>query len=75
MNARVPTANNGRADKLTYQQTVVTVYNGAESRLPETVKVLEQTFGVNVVLANDPSVKVDVVVITGARTPALQPSG
>jgi LCP family protein required for cell wall assembly len=75
MNAHVPSTNNGRADKLTYQQTVITVYNGAESRLPETVNVLEQTFGVSVVRLTDPKVKVDVIVITGAQTPVLKPSG
>jgi LCP family protein required for cell wall assembly len=75
MNASVPSANNGRADKLTYQQTVITVYNGAEARLPETVNVLEKTFGVTLVRVTDPKVKADVILITGAQTPALQPSG
>jgi hypothetical protein len=67
----VPTANGGRADRQTYAQTLVTVYNGAEARLPETVRVLEQTLGVTVALKVDPAVKADVIVITGAATPIL----
>jgi LCP family protein required for cell wall assembly len=75
MNATVPAANNGRADRLTYEQTVVTIYNDAETRIPTTVKVLEKTFGVTVVLATDPKVRVDAIVITGASTPELEASG
>lgn len=69
--AAVPTANGGRADRLTYAQTLVTVYNGAQARLPETIRVLEQTLGVTVALKVDPAVKADVIVITGAATPIL----
>ena len=71
--AEVPGARNGRADRLTYQDTVVTVYNGAEARIPETVKVLEQTFRVKAVTKSDPAIRADVIVITGARTPDLKP--
>ncbi|MDQ3870799.1 MAG: LCP family protein [Chloroflexota bacterium] len=71
--AEVPTASGGRADRLTYQDAVVTVYNGAEGRIPETVRVLEQTFGVRAVTKSDPAIRVDVIVITGARTPDLKP--
>ena len=49
----------------------MTVYNGAEARLPETIGVLEQTLGVTVALKVDPAVKADIVVITGAATPIL----
>jgi LCP family protein required for cell wall assembly len=70
--ALVPTANGGRADKLTYRTTVVTFYNGAELKMPETIRVLEATFGVQVVTKDDPAVQVDVIVVTGKKTPSLQ---
>ena len=44
--ALVPPVNGGRADRQTYPTTVITFYNGAEQRLPETVRVLEAAFGV-----------------------------
>ncbi len=72
INALVPPANGGRADRSTYPSTVVTFYNGAETRLPETVRVLEATFGVQIVTRTDPSIQADVVVITGRATPALK---
>lgn len=71
MDASVGLANGGRAARQTYRQTVVTVYNGAAARLPETIRVLQQTFGVTVVEETDPTVKVDVIVITGSQTPRL----
>jgi len=72
INAIVPPLNGGRADQLTYPGTVVTFYNGAEARMPETVRVLEATFGVQIVPRNDPTVTADVIVITGKTTPNLQ---
>jgi hypothetical protein len=55
---------------------VVTFYNGAAQRLPETVRVLAATFGVPITTRTDPSVTVDVIVISGTHTPALVvPSG
>jgi LCP family protein required for cell wall assembly len=71
MEASVPTENGGRADRLDYGATVITVYNGAEARLTETVRVLAATFGVEVVKRLDPLVKADVIVITGSATPKL----
>jgi hypothetical protein len=50
---------------------VVTVYNGAEAEMIETIKALESALGVRVVLKDDALVAADVIVITGARTPAL----
>jgi LCP family protein required for cell wall assembly len=67
--------NGGRADKATYPNTVVTFYNGAEVSMPETVAVLQKTFGVTIVTATDPAVKADVIVITGTATPALRVPG
>ena len=75
LNASVPSANGGRADRSTYPDTVVTFYNGAETTMPETVRVLQSTFGVTITTVNDPTVKVDVIVITGAKTPQLKVPG
>ena len=72
MNARVPEANRGRADRTDYENTVITVYNGSESRIPQTIRALEQAFGVKAVLKTDTAVSADVIVITGTRTPALE---
>jgi hypothetical protein len=71
MDATVPTAGGGRADRSSYPQTVVTVYNGAEADMPETIAALEQAFGVKAVLKDDKLVTADIIVITGAKTPAL----
>ncbi len=75
MNATVPSANGGHADRSDYANTVVTFYNGAEATMPETVRALQSTFGVTVTTATDPTVKADVVVITGAKTPQLKVPG
>lgn len=69
--ATVPTAGGGRADRDDYATTVVTVYNGAESRLGKTIALLKELFGVTVVPRVDPNVTVDVVIITGQETPKL----
>jgi LCP family protein required for cell wall assembly len=53
--------------------TRIVVYNGAEERLPETIAVLEEVFGVTVQLASDPTVRADIVVSTGRTTPDLTP--
>ena len=69
--ASVPTTNGGRADKSTYPTTVITVYKGAEADLTESISVLEEIFGVQVVTKVDPTIKVDIIVITGKSTPKL----
>lgn len=71
--AAVPSAGGGRADRQDYATTVVTVYNGAETRLPESIAVLEAIFKVQVLERDDPTVKADIVVITGRNTPQLVP--
>jgi LCP family protein required for cell wall assembly len=71
VNAIVPTAGGGRADRSSYTQTVVTVYNGAEAEMVETIKALENALAVTVVLRDDPLVAADMIVITGSKTPAL----
>jgi LCP family protein required for cell wall assembly len=54
-------------------KTVVTVYNGAETTLPETIAYLEKLFGVTVKTASDPTVRADVVIVIGRDTPDLEP--
>jgi len=53
--------------------TRIVVYNGAETRLTETIAVLEEVFGVQAQLAADPAAGADVVVSTGRQTPDLTP--
>jgi LCP family protein required for cell wall assembly len=53
--------------------TVVTVYNGAETRLPDTIAYLEKLFGVTVKTATDATVRTDIVITIGRNTPDLQP--
>jgi hypothetical protein len=72
MLATVPAAGIAPAAELGASATVVTVYNGAEWRLPETIALLERAFGVTIVKASDPSVEADVVVTTGPETPRFQ---
>ncbi len=52
--------------------TVIRVYNGAEARMPLTLALLKEIFGVKVVTVADPAVKVDVIITTGTRTPVLE---
>jgi len=71
VNASVPPVNGGRADVQTYPGTVVTFYNGAEATMPETVRVLEATYGIKILTRTDAAVHVDAVVIIGKATPKL----
>jgi LCP family protein required for cell wall assembly len=52
-------------------KTVVTAYNGAETKYPKTIARLQDIFNVTVVLADDPKMLADVVVLQGTRTPRL----
>ncbi len=54
-------------------KTVVTVYNGAETKLPETIAYLEKLFKITVKTASDPTVRTDVVIVIGRDTPDLEP--
>jgi polyisoprenyl-teichoic acid--peptidoglycan teichoic acid transferase len=54
-------------------KTVVTVYNGAESKLSATIAYLEQLFKIQVTTKTDPTVRADVVITIGRNTPNLQP--
>jgi LCP family protein required for cell wall assembly len=53
--------------------TRIAVYNGAESRLTETIAFLEKAFDTKVVLKNDPAIPVDIVITTTRRTQTLSP--
>ena len=52
--------------------TSIVVYNGAEAKLPDTIAYLEQTFGVQVTLKDDPAIRADVVITVGKKTPNLE---
>jgi hypothetical protein len=66
-------APNQKPDVSGRTATTIRVYNGAETRLPVTVETLSTIFGVTVEPVVDPTVRVDVVVITGTGTPDLTP--
>ena len=53
--------------------TQVVVYNGAETGLTDTIAFLESTFDTKVVLKNDPSIPVDIVITITRQTPTLTP--
>ena len=53
--------------------TRIVVYNGAESHLPATIKLLQDVFKVTVVPVTDPAITVDVVITIGNSTPDLTP--
>ncbi len=53
--------------------TVITVYNGAEERLPKTIARLEELFKVTVRTAVDEKMRADIVVVQGTKTPELEP--
>jgi len=73
LDSTVPPVNAGKADRADYQDTVITAYNGAADNMPETIKVLEDLFGVTTVKADDPSQTADIVVIVGKSSPNLKP--
>ena len=54
-------------------KTTIVVYNGAASRAPETIALLQAVFGVKVTLAADPAARADIVITTSQRTPDLTP--
>lgn len=52
--------------------TIIRVYNGAGTKLPLTIALLQDVFGVKAMSVTDPAVRVDVIVTTGTKTPVLQ---
>ncbi len=55
------------------KDTVITVYNGAETDMPATIAYLEDLFGVKVKTATDSTVRADIVIVIGNATPELEP--
>ncbi len=53
--------------------TVITIYNGASERIPETIAYLEGLFKVTVKTATDDTIRTDVVIVIGRDTPDLAP--
>ncbi len=51
---------------------MITVYNGAEAELPETIAYLEKLYKTTVKTVTDPSVNVDIIVTLGQDAPDLQ---
>lgn len=49
------------------------VYNGAEQRMPVSLALLEKLLGLKATLIDDPTVSVDVEIITGADVPTITP--
>ena len=49
------------------------VFNGAEQRMPVSLALLEQLLGMKATLIDDPTVTVDVEIITGADVPTITP--
>ncbi len=70
LTASAPTT---RPDVTGASATRIVVYNGAETRLTETVTFLESTFKVKVQLKTDPRISVDVIITTGTQTPNRTP--
>lgn len=66
-------APNQKPDLRGLTGTRIVVYNGAEARLPNTIKLLEQVFGVKTTIAADKTVRVDLIITTAATTPKLTP--
>jgi LCP family protein required for cell wall assembly len=66
-------APRGRPKGSVPAKTVITVYNGAEEKIPGTISYLEKLFDVKSVTKTDATVPVDVVVTVGRNTPDLQP--
>jgi LCP family protein required for cell wall assembly len=56
------------------QETKIEVYNGAEADVPNTIKLLEEIFGVAAEPVDDPKVRAQIIVTTAPNTPQLTPA-
>lgn len=73
MEAVVPPVNGGKADETDYTNAVITLYNGAEEFMPETVQKLKRSIkddGREILQVDDPDAEADIVVIVGSKTKA-----
>jgi hypothetical protein len=71
MNAIVPPVNGGKADNSDYRNAVITFYNGAEERMPETAKRLKRAIKDKqreIVSVEDPEAEADIVITVGSST-------
>jgi len=66
-------APNQEPDLRGLTNTRIVIYNGAKARLPNTIKLLEQVFGVKSTTAVDKTVRVDIIITTATQTPRLTP--
>jgi LCP family protein required for cell wall assembly len=62
-----------RPDETGLFETRIVAYNDAERRLPRTIELLEDAFGVQVQRETDPAARVDITITTGGATPDLTP--
>jgi LCP family protein required for cell wall assembly len=62
-----------KPDQTGLPATKIVVYNGAESRLPQTIQFLESKLKVQVESKTDPAISVDIVITTARSTPSLSP--
>jgi LCP family protein required for cell wall assembly len=73
IDASVPPVNGGAADRDDYAESVITVYNGAESSAPETIETLVKLLKVSAVQQQDPERTAGIVVIVGKGAPSPRP--
>jgi hypothetical protein len=62
-----------KPDQNGLSSTRIVVYNGAETRLPQTIQFLQSKLKVQVDTKTDPAVTVDVIITTSRSTPILAP--
>ena len=60
-------------DEIGLLKTRFIVFNGAEQRMPISLALLEKLLGMKATLIDDPTVTVDVEIITGADVPTITP--
>ncbi len=63
-------APNKRVD--TQASSTIKVYNGAETRMPATIRFLERVYDTTVVPVTDPKVTVDFIITLGRDAPNRQ---
>jgi hypothetical protein len=72
-NGLTASAPTRKPDQTGLTTTKIVVYNGAESRLPQSIQFLESKFKVQVQMKTDPTISVDIIITTGRSTPAYAP--
>jgi len=76
VDAVVPPINGGKAETKDQRATLITVYNGAEDVMPETITRIKRALddeGREIAYEDDPDQTADVVVTVGKKTEALKP--